>query len=45
MMIAQFFVVLFFFPETKQISLEDLQRKLQISLGTAPKWLCCSRPW
>jgi sugar porter (SP) family MFS transporter len=30
MMIVQFFVVLFFFPETKQISLEDLQRKLKI---------------
>lgn len=30
MMLIQFFVVLFFFPETKQISLEDLQRKLKI---------------
>lgn len=30
MMVLQFFVVLFFFPETKQVSLEDLQRKLQI---------------
>ncbi|HEX9198740.1 MAG TPA: sugar porter family MFS transporter [Acidobacteriaceae bacterium] len=30
MMVVQFFVVLFFFPETKQISLEDLQRKLKI---------------
>jgi MFS transporter, SP family, arabinose:H+ symporter len=30
MMVLQFFVVLFFFPETKQISLEDLQRKLKI---------------
>jgi len=30
MMIVQFFVVLFFFPETKQISLEELQRKLKI---------------
>lgn len=30
MMVVQFFVVLFLFPETKQISLEDLQRKLNI---------------
>jgi hypothetical protein len=30
MMVLQFFVVLFFFPETKQVSLEELQRKLQI---------------
>jgi len=30
MMVVQFFVVLLFFPETKQISLEDLQRKLKI---------------
>lgn len=30
MMVAQFFVVLFLFPETKHISLEDLQRKLKI---------------
>jgi SP family arabinose:H+ symporter-like MFS transporter len=30
MMVVQFFVVLFFFPETKQMSLEDLQRKLKI---------------
>lgn len=30
MMVLQFFLVLFFFPETKQASLEDLQRKLQI---------------
>jgi len=30
MMIVQFFAVLFFFPETKQISLEDLQRKLEV---------------
>lgn len=31
MMLAQFFVVLFCFPETKQISLEELQRKLKIA--------------
>lgn len=31
MMVLQFFVVLFFFPETKQVSLEELQRKLQIT--------------
>jgi MFS transporter, SP family, arabinose:H+ symporter len=30
MMIVQFFVVLFVFPETKQVSLEELQRKLNI---------------
>lgn len=30
MMVLQFFVVLFFFPETKQVSLEELQRKLKI---------------
>jgi SP family arabinose:H+ symporter-like MFS transporter len=30
MMILQFFVVLFFFPETKQASLEELQRALKI---------------
>jgi sugar porter (SP) family MFS transporter len=30
MMVVQFFVVLIFFPETKQVSLEELQRKLQI---------------
>ncbi len=30
MMVVQFFVVLFFFPETKQISLEALQKKLNI---------------
>ena len=30
MMALQFFVVLFFFPETKQVSLEDLQRMLKI---------------
>jgi sugar porter (SP) family MFS transporter len=29
-MLLQFFVVLIFFPETKRISLEDLQRKLKI---------------
>jgi sugar porter (SP) family MFS transporter len=31
MMIVQFFVVLFFFPETKQASLEELQKMLKIS--------------
>jgi SP family arabinose:H+ symporter-like MFS transporter len=30
MMVLQFFVVLAFFPETKQVSLEELQRKLMI---------------
>ena len=30
MMILQFFVVLIYFPETKQVSLEQLQRKLNI---------------
>jgi SP family arabinose:H+ symporter-like MFS transporter len=30
MMVAQFVVVLLFFPETKQVSLEELQRKLKI---------------
>jgi hypothetical protein len=31
MMGAQFFVVLYFFPETKQVSLEELQRRLKIA--------------
>jgi len=31
MMVLQFFVVLFYFPETKQVSLEELQRKLKIA--------------
>ena len=31
MMVLQFFVVLFFFPETKQVSLEELQRQLKIT--------------
>jgi hypothetical protein len=31
MMVLQFFVVLFCFPETKQVSLEELQRKLKIA--------------
>ena len=31
MMVVQFFVVLFVFPETKGISLEQLQRKLGIA--------------
>jgi SP family arabinose:H+ symporter-like MFS transporter len=30
MMAVQFFVVLFYFPETKQVSLEELQKKLKI---------------
>ena len=30
MMVAQFFVVLIFFPETKQVFSRELQRKLQI---------------
>jgi hypothetical protein len=30
MMVVQFFVVLFYFPETKQASLEELQRQLKI---------------
>jgi hypothetical protein len=30
MMVLQFFVVLFIYPETKGISLEQLQRKLGI---------------
>jgi MFS transporter, SP family, arabinose:H+ symporter len=30
MMVVQFIVVLLFFPETKQVSLEELQRKLKI---------------
>jgi len=30
MMVVQFFVVLFFFPETKQVSLEELQKQLKI---------------
>ena len=31
MMVLQFFVVLFFYPETKGISLEDMQKKLHIA--------------
>ncbi len=30
MMVVQFVVVLFFFPETKQVSLEELQKQLKI---------------
>jgi hypothetical protein len=30
-MTAQFFVTLFFFPETKGLSLEELQKKLRLS--------------
>jgi len=31
MMVMQFFVVLFVYPETKGVSLEELQRKLGIA--------------
>jgi hypothetical protein len=31
MMIVQFFVVLAFYPETKGISLEEMQKKLKIA--------------
>ncbi len=31
MMVVQFFVVLFFYPETKGYSLEELQKKLGIA--------------
>jgi hypothetical protein len=31
MMVLQFFVVLFFYPETKGYSLEELQKKLGIA--------------
>jgi len=31
MMVLQFLVVLFFYPETKGISLEDMQKKLRIA--------------
>jgi len=31
MMALQFFVVLFLFPETKRLSLEQMQKKLGIS--------------
>jgi SP family arabinose:H+ symporter-like MFS transporter len=31
MMVLQFFVVLFFYPETKGVSLEEMQRKLGIA--------------
>jgi MFS transporter, SP family, arabinose:H+ symporter len=30
MMVMQFVVVLFFFPETKEVSLEELQKQLKI---------------
>jgi hypothetical protein len=30
MMVVQFFVVLFFYPETKRISLEQMQQRLGI---------------
>jgi hypothetical protein len=30
MMVLQFFVVLFFYPETKRISLEQMQERLGI---------------
>ena len=31
MMVVQFFVVLYFYPETKGVSLEEMQRKLGIA--------------
>ena len=31
MMVLQFFVVLFVYPETKGVTLEEMQRKLRIS--------------
>jgi hypothetical protein len=31
MMVLQFFIVLFFYPETKGISLEEMQKKLKIA--------------
>jgi len=31
MMVLQFLVVLFFYPETKGVSLEEMQRKLGIA--------------
>jgi len=31
MMVVQFFVVLFIYPETKGFSLEELQKKLKIA--------------
>jgi hypothetical protein len=31
MMVVQFFVVLFFYPETKAVSLESMQKKLGIA--------------
>jgi hypothetical protein len=31
MMVVQFFVVLFVYPETKGLSLEEMQKKLGIS--------------
>jgi hypothetical protein len=31
MMVVQFFVVLFVYPETKGLSLEEMQKKLAIS--------------
>ena len=34
MTVIQFFVVLFFYPETKGITLEDMQKKLKISAAT-----------
>jgi len=31
MMVVQFFVVLFIYPETKGVTLEDMQRKLSVT--------------
>jgi hypothetical protein len=30
MMVVQFFIVLFFYPETKRVSLEQMQQRLGI---------------
>src|SRR5947209_9896676 len=37
MMVAQFFVVLFIYPETKGITLEDMQKRLEGSKRAAPR--------
>lgn len=36
MVVLQFFVVLFFFPETRGISLEEIQQKLGVSPAEGP---------